>query len=312
MSKKIKLYPYRWVILFTFMFVNLTIQILWITFAPITSLAADFYGVNELRIGMLSMLFMIAFIPLSIPASWVIDTFGFKVAVSIGAVLMAVFGLLRGLAGANYMVVFWCTIGIAAAQPFLLNSWTTVPAKWFPIKERATGVGLVTLASLIGTGIGLVVTPILVKSGKSIATIQLIYGSITAFSSILFIILAKEKPPTPPCREGQETRALMLDGLKNALINKSFWIYLFIAFVGLSIFNGITTWVEAIINPRGFSPIDAGTIGALMLVGGVLGSVIIPVFSDKQGKRKQYLQSGVLLSIPGLLGLAFFNSLILL
>lgn len=47
-----------------------------------------------------------------------------------------------------------------------------------------------------------------------------------------------------------------------------------------------------------------------MLVGGVLGSVILPVFSDKQGKRKQYLLLGVVLSIPGLLGLAYFNSLL--
>ena len=312
MSENIRLYKYRWVVLFTFMFVNLTIQMLWITFAPITSLSAGFYGVTDLQIGMLSMLFMIAFIPLSIPASWVIDTYGYRVAVSIGAVLMAVFGLVRGFAGSNYSIVFWSTVGIAVAQPFLLNAWTTVPAKWFSIKERATGVGLVTLASLIGTGIGLVVTPILIESGKSIPTIQLIYGGITAFSSFLFILLAREKPPTPPCLEGEDTRALMLDGLKHALKIKSFLIYLFISFIGLSIFNGITTWVEAIIKPRGFSPIDAGTVGALMLVGGVLGSVIIPIFSDKQGKRKQYLQLGVVLSIPGLLGLAYFNSLLLI
>lgn len=214
MSEKFKLYAYRWMILFVFMFVNLTIQILWITFAPITSLAAEFYGVTDLQIGMLSMLFMIAFIPLSIPASWVIDTYGYRVAVSIGAGLMAVFGLTRGFAGSNYTIVFWSTVGIAAAQPFLLNAWTTVPAKWFSAKERATGVGLVTLASLLGTGIGLVVTPILVENGQSISTIQLIYGGITAFSSILFILLAKETPPTPPCLEGEDTRALMLDGLK--------------------------------------------------------------------------------------------------
>ena len=34
-----------------------------------------------------------------------IDTYGFRVAVSIGAVLMAAFGLLRGLAGDNYALV---------------------------------------------------------------------------------------------------------------------------------------------------------------------------------------------------------------
>ncbi len=113
------------------MFINLTIQILWITYAPITGPAAEFYGVTDLQIGMLSMAFMIAFVPLSIPVSWVIDTYGFRVGVGIGAVLMGVFGLLRGFAGENYTLVLWSTIGIAAAQPFLLNAWTTIPAKNF-------------------------------------------------------------------------------------------------------------------------------------------------------------------------------------
>ncbi|MBP6209058.1 MAG: hypothetical protein KA473_06425, partial [Anaerolineales bacterium] len=79
MTDKFKLYGYRWVVLGVFMFINLTIQMLWITYAPITGPAAAFYGVTDLQIGLLAMSFMIAFIPLSIPVSWVIDTYGFRV-----------------------------------------------------------------------------------------------------------------------------------------------------------------------------------------------------------------------------------------
>ena len=50
----------------------------------------------------------------------------------------------------------------------------------------------------------------------------------------------------------------MLDGLKHALTVKPFWLYLCVSFIGLGIFNGITTWVENIIRPRGFTPTDAG------------------------------------------------------
>ena len=139
-ESKYAMYGYRWVVLAVFMFINLTIQMLWIAYAPITGPAAKFYGVTDLQIGILAMSFMITFIPLSIPVSWVIDTYGFRLAVSIGAVLMGIFGLLRGLAGANYSMVLISTIGIAIAQPFLLNAWTKVPAKWFAIHERATAV----------------------------------------------------------------------------------------------------------------------------------------------------------------------------
>jgi len=108
---------------------------------------AQYYGVSDLLIGLLAMTFMIAFIPLSIPVSWAIDTYGFRLAVSIGAVLMGIFGVVRGLAGANYTLVLLSTIVVAVAQPFLLNAWTKVPAQWFSLDERATAVGLVTLSN---------------------------------------------------------------------------------------------------------------------------------------------------------------------
>jgi cyanate permease len=73
----------------------------------------------------------------------------------------------------------------------------------------------------------------------------------------------------------------------------------------MGLFNGLTTWVEGIVRPRGFSPADAGTIGALMLVGGLLGAVVIPAFSDRQRKRKRYLLLGFSLAIPALLGLTY-------
>jgi MFS family permease len=310
-DKGFRLYGYRWVVLGVFMFINVTIQTLWIAYAPITGPAAQFYGVSDLQIGLLAMTFMIAFIPLSIPVSWAIDTYGFHKAVGLGAIIMGIFGITRGLAGDNYTLVLISTIGLAISQPFLLNSWTKVPAQWFGIEERATAVGLVTLASLIGTALGMVLTPILIES-ISIPAVQLIYGGIAALSALLFVALAREHPPTPPCPPGLEVRALMLDGLKHAFKVKDFVLYLAVVFIGLGLFNGINTWVEDIIRPRGFTPTDAGTLGAVLLVGGLIGAVIIPSFSDKQHKRKKFMLLGVVLSIPGLIGVTFATTFWLL
>lgn len=303
-EKSFRLYPYRWVVLAVFMFINLSIQILWISYAPITGLAATFYGVTDLKIGLLAMVYMMAFIPLSLPVSWAIDTYGFRLTVSIGAILMGLFGILRGLAGADYSLVLISTIGIAVAQPFLLNAWTKVPAQWFSIEERATAVGMVTLSNLVGTALGMLLPPMLIEK-MTIPQSQLIYGGVAAFSAVLFLILAREKPATPPCPQGMEVRALMLDGLKHAIKIKEFWIYLAVSFIGMGIFNGVTTWVENIVRPRGFTPSDAGTLGALMLAGGVLGAVLIPPFSDRQHKRQKFVLIGFLLAIPGLIGLTF-------
>jgi MFS family permease len=135
---------------------------------------------------------------------------------------------------------------------------------------------------------------------------------VAAFSAVLFLIFAREAPPTPPCPPGMEVRALMLDGLKHAFTVKSFWLYLAVSFIGMGVFNGLNSWIETIVRPRGFTPTDAGTLGALMLVGGLLGAVVIPPFSDRQHKRKRYLLLGILMAIPGLVGLTFATTFWLL
>jgi MFS family permease len=310
-EQSFRVYGYRWVVLAVFMLINLTVQMLWITYAPITGPAAKFYGVSDLQIGFLAMSFMITYIPLSFPASWVIDTYGFRKAVSIGAVLMGVFSILRGLAGTNYTLVLLGSIGIAIGQPFLMNAWTKVPANWFSLDERATAVGLVTLANLVGTALGMVLTPILTEQ-LPIPTVQLIYGGVSAFFAVLFIVLSRERPPTPPCPPGLEVRSLMLDGLKQIVKSVPFWLFVVVYFVGLGIFNGISTWVENIIRPRGFTPTEAGTLGAMMILGGIIGAVLIPAISDKQHKRQRYMLLGVTLSVPGLVGVTFATSFWLL
>src|SRR4030066_507484 len=100
-----KVYGYRWVTLLVFMLVIAINQLLWISFAPITGDAAKFYAVSDLSIGLLSMSFMIVYIVVSVPASWVIDTYGIRVAGGTGATRTAIFGLLRGLTASSYNLV---------------------------------------------------------------------------------------------------------------------------------------------------------------------------------------------------------------
>jgi MFS family permease len=311
-DKGYHVYGYRWVVLAVFMFINITIQILWISYAPIITPAAKFYGATDTQIGLLAITsWLIAYTILSLPVSWAIDTYGFHITVGFGAIMMAVFGIWRGFS-VTYSQVFWTTAGIAVAQPFLLNAWTKVPAHWFGLEERATAVGLVTLASLLGVAIGEALPPLLLESGISIQNQQLTFGIVTAFSSLLFLVLAREHPATPPCPPGHDSRSLMLDGLKHAISVKDFWLLLFTAFVALAIFNGVTALVEDILRPRGFAPTDAGTLGALMVIGSIIGAVVLPPFSDRHRKRQRYLMLGYLLAIPGLIGITYATNVWLL
>jgi MFS family permease len=302
-----KVYGYRWIVLLAFMCVVVTNQLSWITFAPITSNAATYYGVSDLSIGLLSMSFMIVYIIVSIPASWAIDTYGLRIAVGIGAALTGIFGLLRGLLAPTYALVLISQIGIAIGQPFILNAITKVAARWFPIQERATASGLGSLAMYLGIMVGLALTPYLtIHSG--IAGMLVIYGIASAIAAVLFFGFAREHPPTPPCPPGQEERSLVLDGLRQALRKKYFVLLMVIFFVGLGVFNAVTTWIEDIVKPRGFSITEAGITGGLMVMGGIVGALVLPALSDHFRRRVVFMVLALVGATLGLVGITFATS----
>ena len=308
---RFNVYPYRWVILLAFMSIIVVNQLLWITFAPITSAAVEYYRVSELSIGLLSLIFMIVYILVSFPASWVIDTYGVRVGVGIGAALTGVFGLVRGLVASDYKLVLLAQIIIAVGQPFLLNAVTTVVARWFPVEERATATGLGSLAIYLGILLGLALTPYLALRW-GIPSLLISYGIVSLVAMLIFFVFVRERPPSPPDIANREDRSLVFNGLSKMIRQRDFVLLLIIFFVGLGAFNAITTWIEEVLNPRGFSITQAGNAGGMMIFGGILGALVIPLLSDRSGKRVPFLILAVLGATIGLIGVTFAGSYTLL
>ncbi|MDH4272220.1 MAG: MFS transporter [Candidatus Aminicenantes bacterium] len=303
-ENKIKVYGYRWLVLLAFVIIGCLTQVLWITFAPVTSAAAQFYGTSDLMIGLLSMSFMIVYIVMVLPSAWAIDTWGFRKAVGLGAILTAVFGLTRGIFASNFTLVFLSQVGLAVGQPFVIGAITKVAARWFPVKERATASAIGTLALYLGPLVAMLLTPFLVLRIGLPRTL-LVYGIAAAAAALIFLLLAREHPPTPA---GRDERVLMLEGLKSMLRQRDFIFLLVMFFVGLGMFNSVSTWIEDIIRPRGFTITQAGTLGGLMLFGGIIGAVMISLISDQSRRRKPFLVLALAGLLPGLLGMTFATS----
>jgi MFS family permease len=299
-----KIYGYRWVVLLAFMAVIAVNQLLWITFAAVTTQAMQFYKVSDLGIGLLSLSFMVVYIFVSFPASWAIDTYGIRVGVGVGAALTGIFGLVRGLVAASYTWVLVAQIAIAIGQPFVLNAVTSIAARWFPMEERATASGLGSLAIYLGILVGLALTPYLVlQSGMN--GMLMLYGIVSALAMFAFFFFVRERPPSPPCPPEQEARSLVLEGLNRMVRQRDFILLMAIFFVGLGVFNAVTTWIEQILTPHGFSATQAGDAGGVMIMGGILGALILPLLSDKYHRRVPFLVLAVLGATVGLAGIAY-------
>ncbi len=308
---EIKIYSYRWIILALYFLMTMIIEIQWLTFASIATAAQEFYNATPLQIDFLSMIYMIVFIVLSIPASYIIDTYGLKNGLIIGAVLTGVFSLLKAVFAESYLMAVIAQTGLAAAQPFILNAVTKVGAQWFPKNERATVAGIGSLAQYVGIIVALAFTPMLISQTNGsyeLNNMLMIYGLFSATGSVIMILFFKEAPPSPPTSYEDSMRISPVEGMKIIFKSIDMKLVLIMFFIGLGIFNAVSTCIDQICGNLTME--ETGIVGGVMLVGGVLGALIIPPISDKVEKRKPFLIICMALMLPGLIGLTFFTTFI--
>ncbi len=300
-QKSYEISPYRWVMLLLFIFAGLMTNVIWVSFAPIISESALFYSVSENWIVILGASYMIAYIPVNFPSCYLIDKYGLKWGVGIGIIITGIFGFIRGIFAQNFVIVviaqFMCAIG----QPFILNSFTKMAVTWFPESEKTTATGLGTISTLIGSVIGLMVPEFL--ANLNISRLLFWYGIFCLLCGILYVIFAKDKPTSPPNPYAEKTRVLVKNGYAQIFKNRNFQYLMFILFLCLGIFNAFTTKIDLI-----FAGYDAGIISGILIVGGILGAIVLPIISDAKHKRKIFIVIAMVSAVVFSIGLGILKS----
>ncbi|MCB9787648.1 MAG: MFS transporter [Deltaproteobacteria bacterium] len=297
---------YRWVVLLVFSLLNLVIQLQWLTFAPVARQAQLAYGVGPLAIDALSLVFMLVYVVTCLPASHILDRYGIRVGVGAGAVLTGVFGLFKGFAD-SWALVLVAQLGLAIAQPLIINAGTKVAAQWFPIHERATAVGLATLAQFLGIIVVMILTPLLVTTDSTgtpdLSGMLYVYGILSVVVAALVLLLLRERPPTPPGVDLGDERLLDWRAIGHMLKQRDMRLLIALFFIGLGVFNALSTCIDQLCALKGLDEEQTGLVGGVMLIAGVVGAAILPVLSDRMRKRRPFLILAMALTTPALVGL---------
>ncbi len=318
MSKEYSYPRYRYVILAAFMMITVAIEIQWLTHAAVARPAELFYGGqfnpdSFLNIDFLAMIYMVAFLVMSFPASYVIDTYGIRTGLSIGAVMLAVFSLIKAAFAHSFTGVVIAQTGLALAQPFILNGVTAVTARWFPLYQRGMAAGLLALAQYLGIIVAMLVTPMLVGSdpsqagyGTGFEKMLWIYGIVSVVAALCSLLLIRNREPQD--NEQESVRYTFGKGLRHILQNRDMRITMFLFLIGLGMFNAISSMTDSIAERAGVEDSD-GLIGGVMLIGGIIGAAVIPTLSDRYKRRKPFLVICIAGMLPAVAALAFAGNL---
>ena len=273
--------PRKWRVIAGFSLLLGVNQFLWLTFATIIISTKQHFGVSEFLANLLTLMFPIVFVLLAIHSGKVLDNVGYKKVVGYAAILMLIGTIIRWLGVNNYWVVLAGQLLIAIAQPYITNAINLVTTDWFDKSQLATVTGIIMGGMFLATALGAFApAPLIELFGFS--QMLLLNVGITAIAVLLFFLIVEEKPR-------QQAVTVSLVGIESLLKNKRLWLISLSVFIAMGYFNGLSNWIAPILAPRGITETTAGTITAMLIFGGILGALIIPLLSDYFQKRRLFL-----------------------
>ena len=273
--------PNKWLIIAGFSLLLGVNQFLWLTFATIVISTEAHFGVNKFFANLLTLMFPIVFVLLAIHSGKVLDNIGYKKIVSLAALLMLIGSIIRWLGADYYWLVFAGQLLIAIAQPYITNAINQVTSDWFDKSQIATVTGVIMGGMFLATALGAFAPAPLIEA-FGFSGMLLINVIITAVAVVGFLLVVAEKPK-------QQDSAISLHEIESLLKNKRLWFISLAVFIAMGYFNGLSNWIAPILAPRGIDEATAGIITAMLIVGGILGALVIPLLSDYLQKRRIFL-----------------------
>jgi predicted MFS family arabinose efflux permease len=290
----------RWAVLAAFIVVTSANQMLWLTFAPITTDAARHYGVSEGAIGALSGVFPLLYVVLAIPSGFALDRW-FRGSVGVGAWLTAVGALLR-IAGDSYAWVLLGQLVIAVAQPLVTNSVAKLAAAYTTDEDRPLGIALCS-AGLFAGFLMAFGTGAAYGGGSGLRMLLAVQAAYSLIGAAVLTIGLQT-----PGRAVQEAAATGFASLRAVWADPVLRTTTQLVVVGFGVFVGLTTWLQALLEPDGISADTAGLLLIVMVVAGVLGSAVLPPIATRRGIERPVLVTSLIVSATGSVLLAVVHA----
>uniref|UniRef100_A0A8C9Q2W0 Solute carrier family 49 member 3 n=1 Tax=Spermophilus dauricus TaxID=99837 RepID=A0A8C9Q2W0_SPEDA len=286
-------------------------------FAPVADIIAQHFLLSMAQVGWLSLIYLVVSIPFGILAIWVLDSVGLRGATILGAWLNFAGSMLRALPCVAAWVpnTFAFFMGgqslCALAQNLVIFSPAKLAALWFPEHQRATANMIATMSNPLGILVANVLSPALVKKGEDIPLMLGVYTIPAGLVCLLATVCLWERgPPTPPSvGAASSTSENFLQGLKLLLQNKAYVILAVCFGGGIGIFSSFSALLEQILCANGYSNGFSGLCGALFIVFGILGALVLGLYVDRTKRFTEATKIGLCLASMACVAFALVSRL---
>lgn len=298
----------RWLILLGYMLLTMGTQVAWLSYAPITTAVAQDLHSSAGMVGLLSAIFSAFYLLLGLPTGHMADRH-FKRTLALGAGLNMVGVAIRVLAPHSFAVQMLGQLVLAVAQPFVVNAITGLAVRYFPEEDRPKAIAAGSASMFMGVLLASLTSPVLYDAG-GLLLVLLVHGLVVILGGAWTLLALR----TPPIYDKQHAsadvfagqtptaKAVTSDGLGWLWRDSLLWKLGGLMFVGFGVFSALSTWLESLLKHHGINAVTSGNLLGGMVIMGILGSSLLPVFAAARGQRWSALLASFLVTL-GLLGI---------
>jgi MFS family permease len=293
--------PYRWWVLANVVLVYILVP--GIAWNYIIVAVPDVLGDLSLQIGQWGVLWAgisLGVLVSSIPAGALGDHFGARHGVGWGTALISISLLLRATA-AGFLTVLFAMVLFGLALGFVFANLAKAIALWFPLDElgMANGVGQAGIG--LGIGAATLVTPLLLGPLGDWRGLTRLLGYVTIALAAFWLLTVRDRAVVAGANAG---RGRVLDSMGQVLAVKELRIVALCSFLFFGGNLGALGYLPTyFVTVQGMSAQAAGGIATLGAWAFILGAILLPLLSDRLGRRKIVYIVGIFAS--GLLVFAY-------
>ncbi|KAI6178700.1 MFS domain-containing protein [Aphelenchoides besseyi] len=318
-NSQTRVYKKRYLMLIMFIILSASNALQWIEYSIIAHIITDFYGVSYDDVNWTSMIYMLTYTILVFPGSWFLDKYGLRTSLLIGAFGNCFGAWLKLLS--THPDKFWLTFMaqtiVGSSQVFILGIPPRLAAVWFGPEQVSTACAAGVFGNQLGIAIGFVLPPWLVHEGTKdsiaydLSLLFLISGVLNTAILILVVLFFKERPPLPPSLA--QVRAIeeagdsdFIGSLKQLCTNVNYLLLLLTYALNVGVFYAVSTLLsQMVLHYHPNAQEETGTIGLLIVVAGMLGSVVCGYILDRFHHFKGTTLVVYILSFAGMILFTF-------
>lgn len=333
-------YNRRWLVLAMFVLYSASNAFQWTQLVIITSILEKYYSISTLAVYWTSMIYMVLYIPLIFPASWLLDKKGLRLGVLLGSAGTCLGSWIKvcGTGPDQWWIAFSGQTVVAASQIFILGIPAQLAATWFPPHQMSTATSVGVFGNQLGIALGFVLPAKLVADqdlsenyGQIGQDLFFMFLGVAIFTTVLLLSIIfgfKDQPPTPASRAQelkQNNEESYMKSIKNLLLNPGYGLLLTTYGINVGVFYAISTLLNTTIvmhfQYEGVTE-DAGIIGLVIVVCGMAGSMVCGIILDKTHAYKATTLTVYFFSFVGMIlytftfrfekiGIVYFTSALL-